>query len=162
MYTLNLRLCCLVFRTCVLGYDVNECDVMSYCMYPDVFMEYAQFREEFGPVQGLPTRLFFVGPDMGEEFEVEIETGKTLHLKIIAVGDVNKEGKREVFCEVNGQLRAFHVDDKNEVKVSVVGDDLDCVYTNLSDFVPGRSPTIRFETLVRGKISWTMAKNIFL
>lgn len=101
-----------------LGYEVNECDVMSYCMYPDVFLEYAQFREEFGPVQGLPTRLFFVGSDMGEEFEVEIETGKTLHLKIIAVGEVNKEGKREVFCEVNGQLRAFHVDDKNEVKVS--------------------------------------------
>lgn len=91
---------------------------MSYCMYPDVFNEYHRFREEFGPVTGLPTRLFFVGCDIGEEFEVEIEKGKNLHLKILAIGDVNTEGKREVFCEVNGQLRPFFVEDKKEVKVS--------------------------------------------
>lgn len=88
-------------------------------MYPDVFHEFAQFREEFGPVDGLPTRLFFAGSDLGEEFEVELETGKTLHLKIIALGDVDKDGKREVFCEVNGQLRTFLVDDKKEVGVRI-------------------------------------------
>jgi len=90
---------------------------MSYCMYPDVFLEYANFREEFGPVAGLPTRAFFVGSDVGEEFEIEIETGKTLNLKIIAVSDVNKDGNREVFCEVNGQMRTFFIEDKNETKV---------------------------------------------
>lgn len=97
------------------GEVITDRDVMSYCMYPDVFHEFAQFREEFGPVDGLPTRLFFAGSDLGEEFEVELETGKTLHLKIIALGDVDKDGKREVFCEVNGQLRTFLVDDKKEV-----------------------------------------------
>lgn len=97
---------------------MSECDVMSYCMYPDVFVEYAQFKEEFGPVTGLPTRAFLVGPDIGEEFEIEIEKGKTLHLKIIAVGDVNKDGNREVFCEVNGQMRTFFIEDKSETEVS--------------------------------------------
>ena len=77
------------------------------------------FKEEFGPVQGLPTRLFFVGPEIGEEFEVQIETGKTLNLKILAIGEANKQGKRELFCEVNGQLRPFLVEDKKETKVSV-------------------------------------------
>ena len=86
-------------------------------MYPDVFVEYAQFKEEFGPVTGLPTRAFLVGPDIGEEFEIEIEKGKTLHLKIIAVGDVNKDGNREVFCEVNGQMRTFFIEDKSEAEV---------------------------------------------
>ena len=38
-------------------------------------------------------------------------------MKIIAIGDVNAEGKREVFCEVNGQLRTFMRDDKKEVQV---------------------------------------------
>jgi len=98
------------------GHDVTDCDVMSYCMYPDVFLEYASFREEFGPVEGLPTRLFFTGSEIGEEFEVEIETGKVLNLKIIAVSDVYPDGNREVFCEVNGQMRTFFIEDKNEVK----------------------------------------------
>ena len=89
-------------------------------MYPEVFQEYCLFREEFGPVDGLPTRLFFIGSEIGEEFEVEIETGKTLHLKIIAIGDVNTDGKREIFCEVNGQLRTFLIDDKKEVEVCLM------------------------------------------
>ena len=99
------------------GFDVDECDVMSYCMYPDVFVDFARFKEEFGPVTGLPTRAFLVGPDIGEEFEIEIEKGKTLHLKIIAVGDVTKTGDREVFCEVNGQMRTFFIEDSSETKV---------------------------------------------
>jgi len=98
------------------GTDISENDVMSYCMYPQVYKEYAQFREEFGPVTGLPTRLFFIGSEIGEDFEVEIETGKTLHLKLLAIGDANAEGYREVFCEVNGQLRPFLVEDKKEMK----------------------------------------------
>ena len=83
-----------------------------------MFKDYILFKEEFGPVHGLPTRLFFVGPEVGEEFEVQIETGKTLNLKILAIGEANKQGKRELFCEVNGQLRPFLVEDKNETKVS--------------------------------------------
>ena len=51
---------------------------------------------------------------------MEIEKGKTLHLKIIAIGEVNDEGKREVFCEVNGQLRTFMRDDKKEVQVNIL------------------------------------------
>ena len=86
-------------------------------MYPSVFKDYAQFRDEYGPVTGLPTRLFFVGPELGEEIEVEIEKGKNLHLKILAVGDVNETGHREVFCEANGQLRSFLVEDKKVSKV---------------------------------------------
>ena len=91
--------------------------MLSAALYPDVFKDYMIFKEEFGPVQGLPTRLFFVGPEVGEEFEVQIETGKTLNLKILAIGEANKQGKRELFCEVNGQLRPFLVEDKKETKV---------------------------------------------
>ena len=91
--------------------------MLSAALYPDVFKDYILFKEEFGPVHGLPTRLFFVGPEIGEEFEVQIETGKTLNLKILAIGEANKQGKRELFCEVNGQLRPFLIEDKKETKV---------------------------------------------
>ncbi|XP_065057010.1 pyruvate carboxylase, mitochondrial-like isoform X2 [Rhopilema esculentum] len=99
---------------------ISKKDVISAALYPDVFKDYILFKEEFGPVQGLPTRLFFVGPEIGEEFEVQIETGKTLNLKILAIGEANKQGKRELFCEVNGQLRPFLVEDKKETKKVVL------------------------------------------
>lgn len=49
---------------------VSDCDVMSYAMYPDVATDYFQFREQYGPVDKLDTRLFLVGPRVAEEFEV--------------------------------------------------------------------------------------------
>ena len=96
---------------------IQKKDVLSAALYPDVFKDYMIFKEEFGPVHGLPTRLFFVGPEIGEEFEVQIEPGKTLNLKILAIGEANKQGKRELFCEVNGQLRPFWIEDRKETKV---------------------------------------------
>ena len=100
---------------------IHKTDVLSAALYPDVHRDYMLFKSEFGPVEGLPTRLFFVGPEVGEEFDVEIETGKTLNLKILAIGEANKQGKRELFCEVNGQLRPFLVEDKTETTVSIIG-----------------------------------------
>jgi len=99
---------------------IQKKDVLSAALYPDVFRDYMVFKEEFGPVHGLPTRLFFVGPEIGEEFEVQIEPGKTLNLKILAIGEANKQGKRELFCEVNGQLRPFWIEDKKETKKVVL------------------------------------------
>ena len=78
-----------------------------------------QFREEFGPVDGLPTRLFFTGPEIGEEFQVAIEPGKVLNMKVLAISDLHPNGHREVFCEMNGQLRTVMVEDKSVTKVRI-------------------------------------------
>uniref|UniRef100_A0A671S9Q9 pyruvate carboxylase n=1 Tax=Sinocyclocheilus anshuiensis TaxID=1608454 RepID=A0A671S9Q9_9TELE len=43
--------------------------------------------------------------------KVELERGKTLHIKALALGDLNKAGQREVFFELNGQLRSVLVKD---------------------------------------------------
>lgn len=45
-------------------------DVMSAALYPHVTDEYLTFRENFGPVDKLDTRIFLTGPKVGEEFEV--------------------------------------------------------------------------------------------
>lgn len=56
---------------------------------------------------------------VGEEFEVEIEKGKTLHIKTLAMAeDLNVNGEREVFFELNGQLRSVMVRDQEAMKVS--------------------------------------------
>lgn len=68
--------------------------------------DFFRFREEYGPVDKLGTRHFLVGPKIAEEFEVTIEQGKTLQFKTLACSaDLNTDGEREVFFELNGQLR---------------------------------------------------------
>uniref|UniRef100_A0AAQ5WZL9 Pyruvate carboxylase n=1 Tax=Amphiprion ocellaris TaxID=80972 RepID=A0AAQ5WZL9_AMPOC len=98
------------------GDDITPEDVMSAAMYPKVFQEFKDFTANFGPVDCLSTRLFLDGPKIAEEFEVELERGKILHIKALALGDLNKAGQREVFFELNGQLRSVLVKDTVAMK----------------------------------------------
>lgn len=49
---------------------VTEKDVISAALYPSVTEDYLNFRDEYGPVDKLETRVFLVGPKVGEEIEV--------------------------------------------------------------------------------------------
>ncbi|KAJ6180473.1 hypothetical protein N7519_010934 [Penicillium mononematosum] len=90
----------------------TECDVASYAMYPKVFEEYRKFVAKFGDLSVLPTRYFLARPEIGEEFHVELEKGKVLILKLLAIGPLSEQtGQREVFYEVNGEVRQVSVDD---------------------------------------------------
>ncbi|XP_033149119.1 pyruvate carboxylase, mitochondrial-like isoform X2 [Drosophila busckii] len=96
---------------------ITDRDVMSAALYPQVTNEYLHFREKFGPVDKLDTRIFLTGPKVGEEFEVTLERGKTLSLKAMAMAaDLKSNGDREVFFEMNGQLRTVHILDQEAVK----------------------------------------------
>ena len=90
----------------------TECDVASYAMYPKVFEDYRKFVQKFGDLSVLPTRYFLGRPEIGEEFHVELEKGKVLILKLLAIGPLSEQtGQREVFYEVNGEVRQVSVDD---------------------------------------------------
>lgn len=98
---------------------VTEKDVMSAALYRKVTKDYLNFKEQFGPVDKLETRIFLTGPKVGEVFDVTIEKGKTLGIKTLAVAeDLTKNGEREVFFEMNGQLRSVFIKDKEAVKVN--------------------------------------------
>ena len=89
-------------------------DVMSVALYGQVAENFLKFRAVNGPVDKLETRHFLVGPKIAEEFEVTIEQGKTLHFKTLACStDLTAEGEREVFFELNGQLRSVFIKDKS-------------------------------------------------
>ncbi|XP_048368861.1 pyruvate carboxylase, mitochondrial [Sphaerodactylus townsendi] len=98
------------------GEEITTEDILSAAMYPKVFDEFQEFAANFGPVECLNTRLFLEGPKIAEEFEVELERGKTLHIKALALGDLNRAGQREVFFELNGQLRSILVKDTKAMK----------------------------------------------
>lgn len=95
----------------------SERDVMSAALYPQVTNDYLTFREQYGPVDKIDTRIFLVGPKVGEEFEVTIEQGKTLGIKTLAMAeDLTENGEREVFFELNGTLRSVFIKDKEARK----------------------------------------------
>ncbi|KAI2784668.1 pyruvate carboxylase [Daldinia loculata] len=93
--------------------QVSETDVASYIMYPKVYDDYKKFVQKFGDLSVLPTKYFLSAPQIGEEFHVELEKGKVLILKLLAVGPLSENtGQREVFYEMNGEVRQVTVDDK--------------------------------------------------
>jgi pyruvate carboxylase len=92
---------------------INDDDLYSSLMYPQVFEEYARFVDSYGDVSVLPTPAYFYGLQPGEEISVAIEAGKTLFIKLINVGDVDKDGRRVVNFELNGMARQATVADKS-------------------------------------------------
>ena len=92
--------------------SASECDVASYAAFPKVFEDYRKFVAKYGDLSVLPTRFFLAKPEVGEEFHVELEKGKVLILKLLAIGPVSEQtGQREVFYEMNGEVRPVAVDD---------------------------------------------------
>ncbi|KAL5345233.1 pyruvate carboxylase [Pseudogymnoascus australis] len=93
--------------------SVTECDIASSVMYPAVFNDYKKFTEKYGDLSVLPTKYFLSKPEIGEEFSVELEKGKVLILKLLAIGPLSDiTGQRDVFYEMNGEVRSITVDDK--------------------------------------------------
>ncbi len=99
--------------TSLLGYPATEREALSYIIYPRVFPDLATHERAYADTSVLPTPMFFFGPEIGTENLVEIEPGKTLIVKLLAVGDAHEDGKRTVFFELNGQPREVEVADRS-------------------------------------------------
>ncbi|KAF7728571.1 pyruvate carboxylase [Apophysomyces ossiformis] len=95
------------------GKSIRDYDVISAALYPKVFAEYRDIVAQYGDLSVVPTRYFLAKPEINEEFHVEIEEGKTLIIKLLAVGPVNNTGKRDVYFELNGEARVVGITDKN-------------------------------------------------
>jgi len=92
-------------------------EVLSYLMYPDVFVKFARARQMYGDVEVLPTPAFYYGLERGADIAVELEPGKNLIIKFQTVGEPHPDGTRIVFFELNGQPREVSIRDRKlEVK----------------------------------------------
>ena len=87
-------------------------EVLSYLMYPDVFLKFAKARQTYGDVDVLPTPQFYYGMQRGDEIAVELEPGKALVIKFLTMGEPHPDGTRTVFFELNGQPREVTVRDR--------------------------------------------------
>lgn len=93
--------------------NITDTDIASYNMYPKVFEDFRKVVEQYGDLSVLPTQYFLSPPEIGKEFSVEIDQGKVLVLKLLAVGELSTQtGTREVYFELNGEMRKVTVEDK--------------------------------------------------
>jgi pyruvate carboxylase len=92
-----------------IGRSVSEQEFASWLMYPKVFTEFAAASETYGPVSCLPTPIYFYGMQPEQEILVEIERGKVLVIRCLAIGETNEKGMVTVFFELNGQPRRVKV-----------------------------------------------------
>jgi len=93
----------------LMGFKVDDEDLNGYLMYPKVFLDYMGRHRIYGPVRTLPTKTFFYGMEPGEEISAEIDPGKTLEIRLQAVGETDDQGEVKVFFELNGQPRVIRV-----------------------------------------------------
>ncbi|MCG7630412.1 pyruvate carboxylase [Epibacterium sp. MM17-32] len=91
------------------GFKVDDEDLNGYLMYPKVFLDYMGRHRQYGPVRALPTRTFFYGMEPGDEITAEIDPGKTLEIRLQAIGETDEQGEVKVFFELNGQPRVIRV-----------------------------------------------------
>ncbi|GMU22584.1 MAG: pyruvate carboxylase [Phycisphaerae bacterium] len=94
-----------------MGHEASDRDVLSYLLYPQVFLDFSAHRTRFSDTSVIPTRPFFYGLQPGEEITMDIEPGRSLILTYITTSDLHEDGTRTVFFELNGQPRSVRVAD---------------------------------------------------
>ncbi|WP_088067781.1 pyruvate carboxylase [Gottfriedia luciferensis] len=99
--------------------QVTNFDILAYCLYPKVFMDYQKNVESYGDLSVLDTPTFFHGMKLDEEIKVEIERGKTLIVKLVSIGQAQPDATRVIYFELNGQPREIVIKDYS-IKSTVV------------------------------------------
>jgi pyruvate carboxylase len=91
------------------GHKLDEAQLASYLMYPNVYKDYAAHLKTFGDVSQLPTQVFFYGLKEQQEVSVDLEPGKTLLIRLQGRTENPDEGEDKLFFELNGQPRLIRV-----------------------------------------------------
>src|SRR5699024_4290320 len=97
----------------LIGYEPKKEEVLSYILYPKVFIDYRKAYEQYADIKVLDTPTFFNGMRLGERISVEIEKGKNLIIRLDEIGEADVEGNRVLFFNLNGQRREIVVRDSS-------------------------------------------------
>lgn len=95
------------------GHRVDDKTLLSHILYPNVYPDFDRHRRTCSDTSVIPTPVFFYGLEPGHETAVEIEPGKTLIIKLNAIGALHDDGTRQIFFELNGLARQVTVRDRS-------------------------------------------------
>jgi pyruvate carboxylase len=96
-----------------LGHRIDDKSLISAILYPNVYPDFDRFRQEYSDISVIPTPIFFYGLEPSQETSIEIEPGKTLIIKLNAIGKLHADGTRAVYFELNGNNRSVIVRDQS-------------------------------------------------
>ena len=93
------------------SHDLFHIIVLTWtdAMYPTVFDEFMERKEEYGKLSYLDTRTFLTGMKVGQELAVRLEKGKHLILKLISVGETTNDGIVNIQVRESEQTSRYDV-----------------------------------------------------
>lgn len=95
------------------GRPVTFEEVISYVLYPKVFLDYVDRQKQYGAVTVLDTPTFFQGMRIGERVDIELAPGVAEIVSLNEIGDPDDEGQRTLYFDINGHAREVKVADAN-------------------------------------------------
>jgi pyruvate carboxylase len=102
-----------------IGGYVDDKSLVSWLLYPNVFPDLVRHKDEFSDTSVIPTPVFLYGLEPGQETSIEIEPGKTLIVRLVTVGKLEKDGTRGLYFELNGEGRTITVRDQAAAQAGV-------------------------------------------
>lgn len=96
-------------------------EVLSYILYPDVFLGYEENTKRFGSMNVLDTTTFYQGMRSGETIRVKFRPGRSSIIRLDSISEADEDGNRSLFFSVNGQNLQIVIHDKSkEAKVNAI------------------------------------------
>ena len=95
------------------GAPVDDKALVSWLLYPNVYPDLVRHHDEYSDTSVVPTPVFLYGLEPGQETSIEIEPGKTLIVRLVNVGKLEKDGTRDLIFELNGEARTITVRDQS-------------------------------------------------
>lgn len=74
--------------------NVDNKELLSYALYPDVYVDWKEFQATFGEVGDLPTHLFLNPMKVGDEVELDTDRGRDILIKLTSIQDLREDGTR--------------------------------------------------------------------
>ncbi len=102
-----------------IGGYVDDKALVSWLLYPNVFPELVRHRDEYSDTSVIPTPVFLYGLEPGQETTIEIEPGKMLIVRLVAISKLEKDGTRDLIFELNGEARTITVRDHAAAQAGV-------------------------------------------
>eukprot|EP00986_Skeletonema_menzelii_P012247 scaffold6677_cov155-Skeletonema_menzelii.AAC.16 len=90
---------------------IDDKDVLSHALYPNVFTEWKEFESIYGEVSKLPTDLFLSPMKENDEVEFELSPGRRVIIKLLSITPPRDDGQRTVTFEINGERWLMPVTD---------------------------------------------------